>query len=1534
MPATLATASAKLLDPVIQVARHSQQDPNSLLASVGIDADSIAHTGARIPAKLFSTLLTELAQRTANPRLALRIGEATQPRMLGSVGFLMSTAPNLRQAYQLFNDYLPLLIEGIHLSLEQEADQVTLLLDLANDDDRALTEWLLACLHNWTRWLTGKQVPLVRVEFAFPEPASPQLYEQFFAAEVSFNSDRNRLRLSASHFDLQCLDANEEMQRLHQNFADQLLSSAGRDGTLVAQIKSLIRNQLSSNQTISRQEVATHLNLSLRTMQRKLDQQGTPFQTLFDQTRKDLALQLIQRGDRSFGEIAYQLGFSGLSAFQKAFKRWTGQAPGAYRTAQRPVIVMPGRSYPRVLSELIGTSGVTEEQFYPLAVQLLALISEWHQRGLPLPLLSPARIGINSDGDPDYRLTLVDPDPLKGADLIEQLAYEAPEASLALPYNVDGRSELYQLGCLFYSLLHGQPPYPQTDPGELLQAHLQQSPVLSPKLSIALTRIISKLLAIPAEERYQSLRGLQIDLKQSQLGYQQRQPLAEFQPGIHDSPAQIINQEQHLGREPEQQSLQLLLQQIHHEGRLVLIEGSLGSGKSSLIECLRSNLFRSQGALLSASFDAAVDDDIEVIVRLVRQRLRHKLALPRARRDIWAQRVRRLLGIQSSLLQPLFPELNALLTETLDPPPSLSYSERRPLLIEALAKLLQPNRDPLVVFLDDLHHASSDALSLLQQLVQQLGPQPLLLVISYDPTQIKPDSPLATALPGYRYHRLCSHLQLKALSRSAIHQMISGMFPNMTPEISALADWLFQRSAGHPAKLIAELEQLRLRQWLDYRTHTKQWNWLPKQRPIELDLDLQKLLSIALTELPGGAREMLQWAAIVGNPFELELLAAIRNDPVARITIHLWPALQAGLLLQDGENGYRFSHPALPAELLADMDAPEKARIHAALGGLLYQRWQSVSVLELASKQPSKLSAKKSSTQPSKEYSTLLQRCADHLNQSNQNTAQYQRRLQLIDINLQAARQAQQQGNLGLAYADYQQAHRLLQPRELQTALGMAVILEGAELARIRGDLDTAEQWLAELQQQLTDADHATTIAASDTATTENSTTDNSTTGGNQTCAQQLALACSRLQLQLGQPEAAAKPLLDALALLAIKPPGCVATLNTMFEQLLTGQEQMQTDYDDDNHKTKTELLTQLLRVAEHQLDPLLYQGAMAALALHCGDQPLSRVISAALQLELLAQVDPARSLPELSIESIQLCAQSTEASLIRSIRITPWLEPLPKSIEQLQALLAQARGKDNQQLADSCILPLYNSCWFSHQSLAELSITLSAEQAMLDQSLSPERLDLRNSATFLVQQLTLNQPVADTVPLPDVQSFSPWALNARCALYYLLDQRTHWLALLTQVDQALSKLSGLQAHSQLLLFSSLMEIELYIQSNNQNNSQTEHRLRRLQRHQALFKHWAAINPQGFSAQSALLDAELEQLSRSPSKSHYERALTASQEANCTPLTALTLERYSIYCNRRNQHTLARLLLNEARHHYQRWGALAKLSQLNTINPE
>ncbi len=334
---TTPSALGKLLDPLLTLARHHGLDTTALLASAELTPAALEKPGARFPAQQFAPLLERLAQTTASPLIALRLGEVTQPRMLGSIGFLMSSAATLQDAYQVLIDYLPLLFEGAALQLEQTLEGSWLTLEL-NDSARKPTEYFLACLANWPRWLTGHQIPIQRLELTFAAPDDPHAWQRFFAAEVLFDAPHNRLLLSTDYLSLACLDANNEMHQLHREFADSLLSSSAQRSALIAQTRHLIRRQLADGEgCVRRDQIADAVNLSLRTLQRKLGQLGTSFQDVYDQTRREQCLQLIQRGQLSFGEIAFQLGFSNQSAFQKAFKRWMGVAPSHYRAQLKPL---------------------------------------------------------------------------------------------------------------------------------------------------------------------------------------------------------------------------------------------------------------------------------------------------------------------------------------------------------------------------------------------------------------------------------------------------------------------------------------------------------------------------------------------------------------------------------------------------------------------------------------------------------------------------------------------------------------------------------------------------------------------------------------------------------------------------------------------------------------------------------------------------------------------------------------------------------------------------------------------------------------------------------------------------------------------------------------------------------------------------------------------------------------------------------------------------------------------------------------------
>ncbi|MBB1487837.1 AraC family transcriptional regulator [Oceanospirillum sediminis] len=369
------TASARLLEPALQLVRHypmnqsqaliSDSDPQVVTRSdlrqyildcVGLTEQDFTRPDARFPAERFIQVLDALSQATGNERIVLNLAEATQPRMLGSIGFLMTTAPTLDQAFSSLADYLSLLFEGLELVIDQDDDLILLTLDASGQPARVI-EYFTACLLNWPRWLIGYQLPVIEVCLINPAPDYETDYQRFFAAEVVFNASCNRLTVQTKHWHKVCQEANAEMYQLHQEFADALLSKQGQKSALNARIRGLIRQKLmEQGESVRREEIAAAIGMSLRTLQRKLGETGTNFQQIYDQTRKAFCLQLVERDQLSFGEIAFQLGFSNQSAFQKAFKRWFAMPPSHYRRQLKPISadnrVVPENNYDDVRADL------------------------------------------------------------------------------------------------------------------------------------------------------------------------------------------------------------------------------------------------------------------------------------------------------------------------------------------------------------------------------------------------------------------------------------------------------------------------------------------------------------------------------------------------------------------------------------------------------------------------------------------------------------------------------------------------------------------------------------------------------------------------------------------------------------------------------------------------------------------------------------------------------------------------------------------------------------------------------------------------------------------------------------------------------------------------------------------------------------------------------------------------------------------------------------------------------------------------------
>jgi AraC-like DNA-binding protein len=123
--------------------------------------------------------------------------------------------------------------------------------------------------------------------------------------------------------------------RLLTHLCEQELAQLTRTRSLRERITQLLGPLLNGGREPDLEEVAARLKLPTWTLRRKLADEGTQFRAILNDTRRDLAMTYIRDTELAFGEIAYLLGFASAEAFQRAFKRWTGQTPGAFRRSQR-----------------------------------------------------------------------------------------------------------------------------------------------------------------------------------------------------------------------------------------------------------------------------------------------------------------------------------------------------------------------------------------------------------------------------------------------------------------------------------------------------------------------------------------------------------------------------------------------------------------------------------------------------------------------------------------------------------------------------------------------------------------------------------------------------------------------------------------------------------------------------------------------------------------------------------------------------------------------------------------------------------------------------------------------------------------------------------------------------------------------------------------------------------------------------------------------------------------------------------------------
>lgn len=206
---------------------------------------------------------------------------------------------------------------------------------LGDHDSRYEDIYIVAnCIAIWRRfcgWIIGKNVELKEVWLQAEEPEDRYYLEQLFGCDIRFGQAQNAYIFSDHYLDCPLVHTEDSLKDFLRNAPyHMLVSNDEEDTSLIAQMKRIIGNDLSRDFP-SVVTMASHLNMSVRTLRRRLKDQDTTYQQFKDNLRKEHAIRWLNQPELKINAVSALLGFDEPSAFHRSFKKWTGMTPGEYR---------------------------------------------------------------------------------------------------------------------------------------------------------------------------------------------------------------------------------------------------------------------------------------------------------------------------------------------------------------------------------------------------------------------------------------------------------------------------------------------------------------------------------------------------------------------------------------------------------------------------------------------------------------------------------------------------------------------------------------------------------------------------------------------------------------------------------------------------------------------------------------------------------------------------------------------------------------------------------------------------------------------------------------------------------------------------------------------------------------------------------------------------------------------------------------------------------------------------------------------------
>jgi PAS domain S-box-containing protein len=593
------------------------------------------------------------------------------------------------------------------------------------------------------------------------------------------------------------------------------------------------------------------------------------------------------------------------------------------------------------------------EQFLRVAVALSNAVGQLHGRGLIHKDIKPANVLVDSSTGRvrltgfgiASRLPREHQAPAPPEFIAGTLAYMAPEQTGRVNRSIDSRSDLYSLGVTLYEMLTGTLPFNASDPMEWVHCHIARQPAApSERLSnipAQVSAITMKLLSKTAEERYQTAAGVERDLKSCLSQWESQGSIEVFNLGSQDTPDCLMIPERLYGRDREVAALLAAFDRIVAGGRpeLVLVSGYSGIGKSAVVNELHKPLVPPRGLFASGKFDQYKRDiPYATLAQAFQSLVRPLLSKGEDELRKWHDAIRAALEPNGLLIVDLVPELKHVIGEQ-PPVPELPPSEaqrRFHLVFRRFISVFARPEHPLALFLDDLQWLDAATLDLLEDLLAQTDLQHLMLIGAYRDNEVNATHPLVRKLDAIRQSGAAvQDIVLAPLRRDDLLQMLVDSLHSEPERADALAGLIHERTTGSPFFAIQFISELADEGLLTFDYGAGTWVWdLNRIHAKGYTDNVVELMVGKLARLPVDTQEALKQFACMGNTAEFDMLAMAYEKSIEELHQHLWEAVRTGLIFRS-EDTYRFLHDRVQEAAYSMIPQDQRAAAHLRIGMLL-----------------------------------------------------------------------------------------------------------------------------------------------------------------------------------------------------------------------------------------------------------------------------------------------------------------------------------------------------------------------------------------------------------------------------------------------------------------------------------------------------------------------------------------------------------------------------------------------------------------------